>query len=267
MPLTKRLFRTIAVVILAAVVIILITPFAVAHGVRLWLSWEARQQNLNLKIDKISAPLLRPVVIQGIQISSAPGNAFSLDIKVTQATLSLNLGNIIRRGSGHTIRTLSIEGLQAETHRNHGGSFLSASGWMALQKILPGTIKLTPFDLRLEDGPTVLLLRNATLSASEIEAGQFTAGEIKIVSPWFRQTFGQLHGATNWQNCRLAIGAFSLPRGLDLEWISFNFAGLGQQRADVDLDADAFGGKIRASITDEWSADRSTWNLVGWAAD
>ena len=267
MPLTKRLFRTIAVVILAAVAVIFITPFAVAQGVRLWLSWQAREQNLILKIDKISAPLLRPVVIQGIQITSGSANAFNLDIKATQATLNLNLGNIIRRGSGRAIRMLSIEGLQAETHRNRSGSFLSASGWMALQKILPGTIKLGTFDLRLEDGPTVLLLRNATLSASEIEAGQFTAGEIKIVSPWFRQTFGQLHGATNWQNNRLTIGGLSLARGLDLEWISFNLGALGQQRADVDLDADAFGGKIRASITDEWSADRSTWNLVGWTAD
>ncbi len=267
MEIQKRLLRIFALLILAPLVIILITPFAVSSGIRFWLSWEARQQNFNLKIDKISAPLLRPVVMRGIRITSAPANAFSLDVKAAEATIELNLVNIFRHGSGRIIRALSIEGLQAETHRDHPGSFLSASGWMALQRILPKAVRLPTFDLRLEDGPTVILVRKAALSASEIESGQFRAGEITIVSPLFRQTFNQLRGSTNWQNKRLTIAGLNLARGLDLEWISINLSSLGKERVDVDLDADAAGGKIRASITDDWREENSTWNLVGWASD
>ena len=267
MPLTKRLFRGAALAIVGVFLIVLSAPFVVSQGVRLWLSWEARQQNLDLKIDKISAPFLGPVVLREVHITSAPANAFSLDLKAAQATISLNLKNIILRRSGRAVRVLSIDGLRAETRRNHGGSFLSASGWIALQKILPSSVKLSSFDLRLEDGPTVILLRNASLKASEIESGQFAAGEVTIASPWFRQTFRQLRGATNWQGNRLTLAGLGLTRGLDLPWIAMDLSRLGQERADVDFDADAFGGKIRATITDEWREAHPTWNVVASVND
>src|SRR6266550_456095 len=79
-------------------------------------------------------------------------------------------------------------------------------------------------DVRVEDGPTVILLRNASLSASEIEAGRFYADEIMIASPWFRQTFSQLRGATSWQGNRLTVAALTLTRGFDLQSITVDLS-------------------------------------------
>jgi hypothetical protein len=267
MALKKRFFLGTLLILLAALLAILLAPFAVSRGLRMWISWHARQQNLTVKIDKIDAPLLRPVVIRGIHVTSAPANAFRIDLSATQATIDLNLTAIVLRMRERAIRTLSVEGLRAEMRRNHPGKPMSASGWNALQKSLPGKFNFDRFDLRVEDGPTVIFVRKASLSGSEIEAGRFTAGEIAIESPWFRQTFAQLRGATNWQGNRLIVAGLSLTRGLDLQSIAVDLAHLDKQRVELDFDVDAFGGKIRASILNDWHPRPSAWNLVGSAND
>ena len=72
-------------------------------------------------------------------------------------------------------------------------------------------------EMRVQDGATLILLRNGTLSASEVEAGRFSAGDLMIASPWLRQTFSQLRGATRWDANRLTFAGLTLARGLDLE--------------------------------------------------
>src|SRR5438105_3995914 len=40
---------------------------------------------------------------------------------------------------------------------------------------------------------------------------------------------------------------------------------LDKERADLQFDLDVLGGKIRASVSNEWSGQQSTWNLAGTA--
>ena len=138
MPLKNRFILGTLLVLLAAVFAIWCAPFAVSRGLRLWISWHARQQNLTVKIDKIDAPLLRPVVIRGIHVTSAPANAFRIDLNATQATITLNLQAIVLGIRERAIRSLSVEDLHAELRRNHAGTPMSEPGWRALQKSLPG---------------------------------------------------------------------------------------------------------------------------------
>ena len=119
----------------------------------------------------------------------------------------------------------------------------------------------------MQDGPTLILLRNGTLSASEIEAGRFSAGEVMIASPWLRQTFSQLRGATRWDANRLTLAGLTLARGLDLESVSVDFSHLGSQRVGLEFDADVFGGKIRGNVAHEWHSPRYNWKVAGAATD
>src|ERR1043166_7025187 len=183
---------------------------SVARGLRLWLLWNARQQNLIVRIDKIDAPLFRPLILRGIHITSAPANPVTVNVDANQGILSLNLKALVLRERERVISALVIDTLQAETRRPVGGKLLSRSGWSALQKILPGKLSVGRCDLRMEDGPSVFLLRGASLSASEIEAGKFEANEITVVSPWFRQSFVRLRGATNWQG-KPSVGGCVIP--------------------------------------------------------
>ena len=86
---------------------------------------------------------------------------------------------------------------------------MTPRGWATLHKLLPENLSVASLDIRIEIGPTMILLRKGFLSASEIEAGRFSAAEVMIESPWLRQTFSDLRGATNWQNDRLAVAGLS----------------------------------------------------------
>ena len=147
------------------------------------------------------------------------------------------------------------------------GKPLPDGTWQSWQNLLPQGGSIRDFDLRIEDGPTVLLLRNGTLSFSEVEAGHISVDEITIASPVVRQTFSQLRGATHWQEHRLTLAGLVLARGLDIQSVAFDLSRLGEQRLGVDLDLDAFGGKIRGDISTEWHSTRSHWNIAASATD
>lgn len=262
----NRILLVALSLLLVAVTLVWFTPFMVTRGLRLWISWKAHQEHLVVKVDKIEAPLFRPVVFRGIHVSSAPESAVTVQLEAAQATFDLNLKAVILR-RGRSLRALTVEEFRAETHRYRPGAFLSKSGWNTMQKLFPLKFNFPRFNLRMEDGSTIILVRNGSISGSEVQGGEFTAGEIAVTSPWIRQTFGQLRGGTKWQDNRLTLAGISLARGLDLQWITIDLSQVRNQRVAIDFDVDAFGGKIRASVANEWLPNASLWNVVGSAGD
>ncbi len=255
-------------ILLAALITISFTPFAVSNGIRLWVWWKGRQEGLIVKIDKIDAPLLRPVMIRGLKVTSASGNAFRIELTATQASVALNLKSILLRMGGRAVRNVSIQQLRGELrHSNPAGRAITQRGWRTVQKLLPQDLTIGSAEVRVEDGPTVMLLRNAFLSASEIEAGRFYADEVMIASPWFRQTFSQLRGATSWQGNRLTVAALTLTRGFDVQSITADLSRIEKQRIGLEFDVDAFGGKLRASTSHEWRSPHFNWKIAGSVTD
>ncbi|PYJ17250.1 MAG: hypothetical protein DME96_06545, partial [Verrucomicrobia bacterium] len=268
MSFKNRFFLVSLLILLAVPFAIWVAPFTVSNGVRLWVWWKARHEGLIVSIDKIEAPFLRPVTIRGLQVESAPDNAFLIDLTVRQVSLNLNLKRILLGMRARAIRDLSIQELHGELRRrNPAGRAITQSGWTTLHRLLPQSLSIAHSDIRLEDGPTMILLRNGSLSASETEARRFSAAEVMIASPLFRQTFSQLRGATNWQDSRLTLGGLTLTRGLDLQSITADLSRLSNQRVGLEFDVDAFGGKIRGNISHQWRAQRSNWKIAGSAAD
>lgn len=265
----KNRFPLIALLVLLAVLLaVALGPFAVSNGLRLWVWWKSRQEGLTVSIDKIDAPFLQPVVIRSLHAKSLRADALHIDLAATEVQLDLNFTSILLRRRGHAIRNLSIEDLHGELHReNPNVRGITKSGWRTLQKLLPQKCTLRSSQMRVQDGPTMMLLRNGTFSASEIEAGRFSAGELMIASPWLRQTFSQLRGATRWDANRLTLSGLTLARGLDLESVSVDVSRLGSQQVGLEFDADVFGGKIRANIAHEWHSPRYNWKLAGAATD
>jgi autotransporter translocation and assembly factor TamB len=133
--------------------------------------------------------------------------------------------------------------------------------------MLPENLTVTDSEVRIESGPTLVLLRNGFLSANQTEAGRFTANGVMIASPWFHQTFSQLRGATHWEADHLTIAGLTLTHGLDLQSATADLSRLGNQRVGLQFDADAFGGKIRGTISHEWRSQHSNWKIAGGATD
>src|SRR5215469_496673 len=268
MPLKTRFLLAVLFVLLATLFMILFTPFAVSNGVRLWAWWKGQQEGLIVNIDKIDAPFLGPVVVRGFRIRNARDDGFRINVSVTEARLDLNLKRILLRRPGHAIRNLLLQQFHGDLRlSNPVRHVISRRGWKTLVNLLPQTLAVVSSDIRIEDGPTIILLRKGFLSASEIEAGRFTIGEAMIESPWFRQTFSQLRGATSWQDNRLTLAGLTLTNGLDLQSITADLSRLGNQRVGLEFDADTFGGKIRGTLSHEWRSQHANWKIAGSATD
>ena len=261
----NRLFFISAAVLIVALSTIVFAPLVVSNGLRLWLHWQAQRQQVKIDIGKISAPFLRPISIDRIRITNQAGTATHIELSGENTILRLSLAKILT-GRGDSIHGLSIQSARAEIRRDYAETAKPARfNWRALEKLLPVNFDIGHLDLRVENGPTVVLLRDAAISGNQIEAGRFTAGEFAITSPLLRQTFSQLRGATKWQENRLTIGGMNLARGLDLQYIVIDWSRLDHERADVQFDLDVLGGKIRGSISNEWPGDHSIWNIAGTA--
>ena len=92
-------------VLLAVLIAIWFTPFAVSNGIRLWVWWKGRQEGLIVKIDKIDAPLLRPVTLRGLKVTSTSGNAFRIELTATQASAQTTYEAVIELADpGHALQ-------------------------------------------------------------------------------------------------------------------------------------------------------------------
>ena len=265
--------RPSVVVVLVAGVLLFVfaafsAPLLVSSGLRFWIWWKARQEHLSVKIDKIEAPLLRPVVIRGLRLESAHETGFRIEAQAGRISAGLNLKAIALRAGERAIRNISVEGLRMEIRRRASAEpSLSENGWGTLQKLLPGSFDCRQLNVRIETGGAVALLRNASLSGNEIEAGRFAADQALVMSPWFRQSFSQLRGATKWEENRLTLAGLSLAPGLDLPSLTGDLSHLAEQNVGLNLDVEVFGGKLRAEISHEWRVNAKTWNVVGSAGD
>jgi len=264
----NRIFLIFLVIVIVAFAAVLLAPIAVSNGIRLWVWWFARQEGFVATIDGVDAPFLRPIVIRQLHLKSVRADAARIDVTLLDARVLLNLKHVFLHLSGRDIRNISVRELHAELHRtNPNVQALSERGWATLHRLLPGTLNIAKLETRVESGPSLVLLRNGSLSLSETEAGRFTAAELMITSPWVRQTFSQLRGATHWESNRLTLAGLTLTHGLDLQAATVDFARLGNRRMGLQFDVDAFGGKLRANISHEWHSSHSNWKIAGGAAD
>src|SRR5205085_11775162 len=121
---------------------------------------------------------LRPIVLRGIRIQTSSAAPVRIDVSADDAVFALNLKGILLRTRGRTLRTLAVHGLRVQFHRNKPGSALTEDTWNTLHRLLPESFELQSSDIRIEDGPTVIMLRSLALTGTPVEAGRFDAGEV-----------------------------------------------------------------------------------------
>jgi len=259
----KFLLLSCGSLLVAGVLAVCLAPLVVAGGLRLWIARTARQEGLRIEFEKIEAPLLRPVVVRKLQITSQTDAPFRVMIEAPRVELDLNFTAIFDRSRGRFLRSLTAEAISVDIRRNlQPPPTPQRFAWRILEDSLADNFKLSGVELHIENGDTVVDLHNGVLSGAQIEAGVFSASNITIASPWFRKTFSQLRGATSWQESRLTVGALTLTRGLDLDAVSIDLSHIGESRLGLEMAMDAFGGKLRARISSEDRADKRNWDAA-----
>src|SRR6186713_3571279 len=168
MPFKNRILLIVLVIVMVALAAVLLAPITVSNGVRLWVWWFARQEGFVATVEGVDAPFLRPIIIRQIHLKSARNDAVHVDVTLIDARVVLNLKHILLHMSGRDIRSISVREFRAEFHRtNPKVQTLSERGWATLHRLLPETFNIAKLETRVEDGPSLFLLRNASLSASE----------------------------------------------------------------------------------------------------
>jgi hypothetical protein len=259
----KTLVLIVAAFFVAAILALCLAPLIVANGVRLWAERAARREGLQLQLEEIKAPLLRPAVVRNLRVESGPSAPFLIKCTASRLELDLSFSGIFT-GAGRPLHALKIEGLTLDIRRNPAAPSPSQrTAWSVFQNLLADDFNFSGVQLHIENGITTVELRDGALSGSVLESGVFTAREVTIVSPWFHKTFSNLRGATSWQENRLAVGAISLMRGFDLDTITVDLARIVESRVGMEVSFDAFGGKIRARVSSEDRGDKRTWDVAG----
>lgn len=266
MRLKKFLLLFCASALVAGVLSVCLAPFVIAAGLRLWIARTERREGLQIEFGKIEAPLLRPIVIHGLKIASQPEAPFNVRVESSRVVLALNLAAIFSPARGRVLRALTTDEISINILRNPQ-SALPRFAWRALDNLLADNFKLSGVELHVENGSTIVDLHNGTLSGAQIEAGVFSASEITIASPWLDKSFSQLRGTTSWQESRLSIGALTLTRGIDLDVMSVDLSQIGENRIGLEVNMDAFGGKIRARVSSDDQAEKRTWDAAGTASE
>ncbi len=266
MRLKRSLILTAAGLVVAAVLVVCLAPVIVASGLRFWAYRVARREGLRVEIGQIEAPFLRPVTVRNLRVVSGPGALFQIDCAVARVELELSLAGIFAE-SRRPLRKLSVEGVTLDVRRNsQAPERARPTGWSVVENLLSDNFKFSAVNLHVENGGTTVEMRDGTLTGSELEAGIFTAREMTIASPWFQKTLSNLRGATSWQESRLTLGALSLIRGLDLDTITVDLSQIGQSRIGMEVNLDAFAGKIRARVSSDDRGDKRTWDVAGNAS-
>jgi hypothetical protein len=253
--------------VVAGVLIVAFAPLLVAGGLRLWMAGIARQQGLRIETEQIEAPFLRPVIIHKLRLTNGADAPFRMDCAAARLEIDLNILGIFT-GSSRPLRRLIAETVTLDIRRNpHPAAPPRKFAWSAFENLLSDNFKFSGVQLHVENGSTIVELRDGVLTGSQLEAGVFTAKEIAIASPWFQKSFSNLRGATAWQESRLMVGALSLMRGLDLDTITVDLSHIGGSSIGIEMNLDAFGGKIRARVSSDDRGEKRIWDVAGNGAE
>src|SRR5438309_1078107 len=82
---------------------IALSPLILPTAFRTWSRRVASREGLTLEMEQIEAPLLKPVVVKNIRLSTAPGAAFRIECTATRLALDLNLYGAVS-GSRRSLR-------------------------------------------------------------------------------------------------------------------------------------------------------------------
>src|ERR1700681_4181966 len=104
----RRLLLLLLALVLISAAFVLFAPLLMPGGIRLLACWQAGRQGLKVTIDKINAPLFRPIELRGIRIVSQPGCAFQIDLGIPRLEIDLDLRGILTGSRDRALRRMSL---------------------------------------------------------------------------------------------------------------------------------------------------------------
>lgn len=259
MRLKRLLIGSAIVVLLAAGIVLALGPIITANAVRGWIWWQCRDHRLTAAIGAIHAPLLKPVVIENLQIRSNADAGWEVDVAVPRIEAGLDLRAIMTRSDKRLLQSLAVLDARVNLAAAPGGQ---PSDWKGLLDLLADKYSLEVRELEIRTSAFAFNARGIALSASEYETGRLAIEHLQVSAEQVVREFSSIRGATDWQNNRLTIGAIALARGIDLDVVTLDFGRLPEGVVSIESAFDLFGGRLRATLSVEQQDEHAVWNIA-----
>ncbi|MFL6527553.1 MAG: hypothetical protein ACJ8IQ_05595 [Chthoniobacterales bacterium] len=251
MSFRKPLLILCACLAVVAIVVLIAAPLITATMVRLWIANVARTNECTISYAAIEAPLLRPVTLRDVTITSTTK---AVAVKIARVAADLRVAAFFDNSRGRPVRTLSLDDV--------AGNCGAAPSPRTLQFLLADNFAISVKQLTVQSATTTAEIHDAELTARELESGTFHLRRLVVRSPALQQTFDDLRGGTSWEYNRFSLGGVTMMRGLDVDVLRVDLGRLGENRIGIDADLDVFGGKLRASMSAEEQTGKRTWDIA-----
>ena len=251
MSFRKPLLIFCACLAIVAIVALIAAPLITAMLVRLWIANVARQNDCAISYSGLETPLLRPVTLRDVTITSTTN---PIALKIARVEAGLRVAALFDSSRGRPLRNLSLKGVTGDC----GAAPLPRT----LQFLLADNFSITITQVAIHSGTTTIELHEAELTARELEAGTFHLRKLLVRSPALQQTFDELRGGTSWEYNRLTLGGVTMMRGLDVDVLRLDLARVNENRIAIEADFDVFGGKLRASMSADDQSGKRIWDIA-----
>lgn len=264
MRLSKALIYAAAALIVAAAALILFAPIATSTVLRVWLAWSARRCDCEIHVGKIEAPFLHAVVLRDVRLSTASGAS----AQIANLRADINFARLVPGSRGRALRHLQADGVRVvATDSSLSTALPHRLNWSQLSGFLADNFEISGSEITFDQAPIRVTMKEFSITGSELEAGVFIAREVSLRTPTFEKSFRNLRGATSWQESRLAFGAVSLLRGLDVDSLTLDFSQIAQEKIGIQANVDAFGGKVRVTLSNLEHDSHRAWNVAATVSE
>lgn len=270
MGITRILLRFIARLLLVAVVatllLVLIEPLLIRHGLKRWLIHTAQRNGSQLTIREMSGSFLRGITVEGVKLES-PRSGVTTAIDVSRAEADFSWKSILLNKGGGFFRQLILSDVESTitfTSRSHTGKIRN-NAWLPV----PMRLELRRGHLSLHLDKQQTELSGIDFQVDTAAPGLFTIERIVIGAIPGQpdhlpsRIFENLRGTTAFQGTRLVLAEAQLAPDIFLKTISTDLQNLNRGRVKVGFEFDAFDGTIRGELVNMPKEDRPQYEITG----
>lgn len=270
----RRLRRGLLVLAVAVLAVLWLThPAIFAWGLRHGITWGGRQIGLNVEVERISASLTRPIVLENLRLRAAGGPSATVS-EIGKIEISLNwLGDVLFE-HGRVLREISLQdgrGLidvrQASLPRQPLPELTpeaARSQAETLLRFLPQKISLANCTLEvLGDGQYYGLEKFSAVFREDM-LGKFETENARVGLAGATNNLGPLRAVTAWKAGTAYLADLVLRSDIKVDSLGADLVRPGG--ISLDLAAEIFGGSLRGGVAYGASKGLLTMDSTVWVS-
>ena len=236
--------------LLVIAALLLLIPGVFRFALRQLIALEGWRHGVEVQIGRVEGSLYEPVVLLRSQWTFHSRAGCLTRFEVTRAEAEFSWQEFRPGHLQRWFRRLSLDGVTGKVQLppvSPVGSPLRPEdegkrAWYPA----PTRVEAQGVDLLIQSESDFVRVLESRFLISEQQAGFIDIGHLVVQQPILTRTFHNIHGATALQDGRVQIADLQLDPAVQVRSVSADVREIARGRLDLDLQIDAFGGRIHA---------------------